>query len=77
MEKPKWAAEHGLQLCGNYFEGFIDDCETVLSQHKIETVTSYGVRRSRQNVACSYNHLDGKENNDINLKSPTEKVHIL
>ena len=47
-EEPKWAADHGLHSCGDYYEGFVDDLEAVLSQHRMETVTSYGVRRSRQ-----------------------------
>lgn len=47
-DKPKWASDHDLHLCGEYYEGFVDDFEAVLSQHRMETVTSYGVRRSRQ-----------------------------
>lgn len=31
---PKWAADYGLKLCGQYFEGFVDDYEDVLIRHK-------------------------------------------
>lgn len=47
-DKPKWAADHGLSLCGAHYYGVVNDLEAALSQHKLETVTSYGVRRSRQ-----------------------------
>ena len=25
--KPKWAVDHGLKLCEQFFQGFVDDCE--------------------------------------------------
>ena len=51
--KSKWAVDHGLKLCGQYFQGFVDDYEAALSHRTIETVTSYGVRRSRGNAGGS------------------------
>ena len=45
---PKLAVDHGLQLCGQYYEGFVDNYEALLSHHRMETVTSYGVRRINQ-----------------------------
>lgn len=45
MEKPAWA--EGLSPKGVYFEGFVDDADSLLEQYKAETVTTYGVRRSR------------------------------
>ena len=47
----EWAAGYSLQLCGQYFQGFVDDYEVVLSHHKIETVTSYGIRKSRRDAS--------------------------
>ena len=35
--KPKWAVDHGLKLCGQYFQGFVDDYEAALSHHTMET----------------------------------------
>lgn len=60
LNKPQWAADYGLQLCGQYYQGFVEDFEAVLSHHKMETVTSYGVRRSRQNASGS--SVSEKEN---------------
>ena len=76
--KPKWAADHGLTLCGQYFQAFVEDYEAVLSHLRIDTVSSYGVRRSRQNAsgssACE-NHLDEKENMEVHdTTSPSNKV---
>ena len=53
--KPSWAVDHGLatvELCGQ----FADDYEAVLTCHRIETVTSYGVRRSRQTASSNTSH---------------------
>lgn len=63
MEKdiPSWAS--GLQLKGNYFQGVIEDLESVLDRHRIATVTTYGVRKSRKNFTGA-----DKEN------MPTDKV---
>ena len=41
-----WAVEYGLEACGQYFQGFVEDYEALLTRHQVETVTSYGVRRS-------------------------------
>ena len=71
--KPSWAVDHGLQLCGQYYEGFVDNYEAVLTCHRIETVTSYGVRRSRQTASSS--HSDNKENIEVqDTKSQNDKV---
>ena len=70
--KPKWAVDHGLQLCGQYYEGFVDDYEAVLNSHMIETVTSYGVRRSRQAASTLHKLIfDDKENVEDNLNLDT------
>ena len=42
MAKPAWA--EGLSPKGVYFEGFVDDADSLLEQYKAETVTTYGVR---------------------------------
>ena len=70
--KHKWAVDHGLQLCGQYYEGFVDDYEGVLNSHMIETVTSYGVRRSRQAASTLHKFIfDDKENFEDNLNLDT------
>ena len=51
MDKPAWASDHGLEVCGQYYQGLVDDYKSVLSQHQMATVTSYGVRKSRS-CAC-------------------------
>ena len=45
---PKWADDYNLQRRGCYYEGFVDDYDLVLSQHCMESVTTYGVRKSRK-----------------------------
>ena len=73
--KPKWAVDHGLKLCGQYFQGFVDDYKAALSHHTMETVTSYEVRRSRRNAGGSSTakHLlqsSVKENNEPKTSNP-------
>ena len=74
--KPSWAVDHGLQLCGQYYKGLVDDYEAALTRHRIETVTSYGVRRSRQNASGNTSHhSDDKENIEVqDAKSQSDKV---
>ena len=45
---PKWASDYSLEVRGCYYEGFVDDYDLVLSQHSMESVTTYGVRKSRR-----------------------------
>ena len=33
MDKPTWASDHSLEVCGQYYQGFVDDYKSVLSQH--------------------------------------------
>ena len=54
---PKWASDYGLELSGCYYEGSVDDFNLLLSQHCMESVTTYGVRKSRNNVS-----VEDKEN---------------
>ena len=54
---PKWASNYCLEPRGCYYEGFVDDYDLVLSQHCMESVTTFGVRKSRRNVSS-----DDKEN---------------
>ena len=41
---PTWA--EGLKKSGLYYDGFVDDIESVLEQHRKDTVTFYGTRNS-------------------------------
>ena len=55
MDKPTWASDHSLEVCGQYYQGFVDDYKSVLSQHCMATVTTYGVRKSRKNMCFPLN----------------------
>ena len=46
----KWAKDFNLEVHGCYYEGFVDDYDLLISQHCMESVTTYGVRKSRRNV---------------------------
>ncbi len=47
--KPEWASDLELSVCGNIYQGFVDDYSSVLAQHCMATVSTYGVRKSRNN----------------------------
>ena len=67
---PEWASKQP----GDLWPGFVDDFETVLSQHRTCTVTTYGVRRSRSNASSpSTTSGTGKENESAN--KPPNKVN--
>ena len=64
MNVPSWARE--LKKVGFYYEGFVEDIDSVRQKHQAATVSTYGIRRSRTNnykkqeaddASCS-----GKEN---------------
>jgi len=57
----------GLKPVENYFEGYIEDVQVVRQKHQVSTVSTYGVRRSRQNTEASNktemcDNVDSKEN---------------
>lgn len=52
----------GLRRVGVYHEGFVRNIDDVLAKHGVETVTTYGTRRSRKIGIPSSN---GKENNPL------------
>ena len=71
---PEWASEHNLEICGQNYQGFVDDFEAVLPEHRMCTVTTYGVRRSRANASStSTTSGTGKENESAN--KPPNKVN--
>ena len=46
---------------GLYHEGFVNDLESVLSQHRMSTVMTYGMQKSRK---CR-NDREDKENEEV------------
>ena len=44
-ERPAWSK--GLRKCGTYFDGCVDNPEEILEQHRRDTVTTWGIRRSQ------------------------------
>ena len=73
MEKPKWASDHNLEVCGQYYQGFVDDYKAVLSQHCMATVTTYGVRKSRTNASAG---TDQEKENEAGNTIQTSEVSI-
>jgi hypothetical protein len=43
----KWAQDCGLKKVGLYYEGYVEDIALVRQQHQADTVSTFGVRRSR------------------------------
>ena len=37
-DKPKWASDLELSVCGQFYQGFVDDYTLVLAQHCMATV---------------------------------------
>ena len=72
METPSW--ETGLDAKGLYYEGIVDDATALLDKHKINTVTTYGIRRSRKNhqlphsTSDTFNEAVNKENSSPNTQ---------
>ena len=59
---PKWTSDYSLEVDGCYYEGFVDDYDLVISQHCMESVTTYRVRKSRRNVSGTNVSVEDKEN---------------
>ena len=60
-DKPKWASDLDLSVCGQFYQGFVDDYTLVLAQHCMVTVSTYGVRKSRKNAVQV---MEDKENDN-------------
>ena len=65
--KPAWASQYSLKLRGTYYEGFVEDLESVLTKFKAETVTTFGIRRSR--------YIDGDSADRIREPSENQENH--
>ena len=63
MQTPSWAV--GLDARGLYYEGLVDNANSLLDRHKICTVTSYGTiyRRSRKNQPYVSANKDSESEN--------------
>ena len=44
VTKPAWASQYSLKLRGTYYEGFVEDLESLLTKFKI---TTFDIRRSK------------------------------
>ena len=72
MDKPTWASDHGLQVCG---QGLVDDYQSVLSQHQMATVTTYGVRKSRA-CACVRPNLEKENEPKLEASAKTSECQV-
>ena len=65
-----------LKQVGQYFTGYVDDLQTVLELHKIDTVSTFGTRTSRKS-SIAINTKQSDATDDINNEVQTEKKKIL
>ena len=62
--EPAWARQYSLKLRGTYYEGFVEDLESLLTKFKSETITTlYGIRRSRYMDGNSVDRIRENEEN--------------
>ena len=62
--KPQWVIDYTLEASGLYYEGFVDDFESVLSKHRMSTMTTYGTRKSRKCTDRGCSEGENKENDE-------------
>ena len=67
-----WKKE--LQQRGVYYDGWVEDVESLLSIHGRDTITSYGTHRSSKASVCSSSFVD-KENNESSMKKVNKQKY--
>lgn len=69
--KPAWASQYSLKPIGTYYEGFVEDVDSLLAKFQAETVTTFGIRRSRYTDSDSSDRVrepsENKENEKVNI----------
>ena len=69
--KPAWASQYSLKPRGTYYEGFVEDVDSLLAKFQAETVTTFGIRRSRYTDSDSSDRVrepsENKENEKVNI----------
>ena len=55
-KRPLWA--ESLDAKGTYYEGVVDDAQTVITQHSNDTITTFGTRTSRKTTKVGYHHTN-------------------
>ena len=68
---PNWTTS--LDARGLYYEGLVEDIDTLLEKHKLGTVTTYGTRRSRR-PAQSTTITSPDENTSEQIQNKEEKI---
>ena len=63
MASSSWVG--GLSRVGEYYEGFVKNVDDLPAKHSTETVTTYGIRRSRK----IGNTASNKENHDSSVST--------
>ena len=62
---PNWARDSGLKRVGLYYEGIVDDENLVRQKHQADTVSTFGVRRSRSSRGFSADTQSKSDDHDI------------
>ena len=64
-----WTAN--LNALGLYYEGLVEDIDTLLEMHKLCTVTTYGTRRSRRQAQST---IESSDENSEQIQNEEEKT---
>ena len=66
-----WTAN--LNALGLYYEGLVEDIDTLLEMHKLCTVTTYGTRRSRRQAQSTIMLSDETDSEQIQNEEKTRR----
>ena len=62
------ALAEGLKLCGVYYKGFVTDLEGTLQKHRVDTSSTFSIRKSRKTVAGQH-HANSEKVNRVQVAS--------
>lgn len=68
LTDPPWAK--GLKKYGNYYEGMVENAHLTLELHKVDTVTTFGIRRTEKPRSA----IPAKDKENVNPESLKPKV---
>ena len=75
-EEPAWANQYKLKVRGTYYEGFVEELDSLLTKFKAETVTTFGVRRSRYIDGNSVDRIREPTDDQENIKVLHKQTYI-